>query len=101
MLIRALELLDGIDKMQLRRCAATLRDLARGPVRLAAALGIDRDLDGIDLCREGPLWLGRGASGVLEVGVSKRTGLSREVDRPFRFHLRGSAFGNGPVSLNR
>jgi len=36
-----------------------VRDLARGPGKLAEALRIDRRLDGLDLCREGPLWLTR------------------------------------------
>ena len=36
-----------------------LRDLTRGPGRLAQALRIDRSLDGLDLCRTGPLWLAR------------------------------------------
>ena len=53
-LIRALEPLDGIPIMQLNRGVERLRDLARGPGRLAAAMRIDRRLDGLDLCREGP-----------------------------------------------
>src|SRR5690348_7442358 len=62
-LIRALEPLDGIPIMQRNRGIERLRDLARGPGRLAAALRIDRGLDGVDLCRRGPLWLGRGSGG--------------------------------------
>ena len=41
-LIRALEPLDGIPIMRLNRGMERLRDLARGPGRLAAALRIDR-----------------------------------------------------------
>jgi DNA-3-methyladenine glycosylase len=52
-LIRALEPRDGIPIMQRNRQIERLRDLARGPGRLAAALRIDRRLDGLDLCREG------------------------------------------------
>src|SRR5437764_13326197 len=59
-LIRALEPLEGIPIMQLNRGIEHLRDLARGPGRLAAALRVDRRLDGLDLCREGPLRLGHG-----------------------------------------
>ena len=58
-LIRALEPLEGVPVMRLNRGVERLRDLTRGPGRLAAALRIDRSLDGLDLCREGPLWLGR------------------------------------------
>jgi DNA-3-methyladenine glycosylase len=52
-LIRALEPLEGIGVMQQNRGIERLRDLARGPGRLAAALQIDRWLDGLDLCRKG------------------------------------------------
>ncbi|MGA8005392.1 MAG: DNA-3-methyladenine glycosylase, partial [Burkholderiales bacterium] len=55
-LIRALEPLEGIPIMQRNRGTERLRDLARGPGRLAAALRVDRRLDGLDLCRKGPLW---------------------------------------------
>ena len=54
-LIRALEPLEGVRIMQLNRGIDGLRDLARGPGRLAVALRVDRRLDGLDLCREGPL----------------------------------------------
>src|SRR5689334_7238665 len=56
-LIRALEPLEGIAIMQENRGTQRLRDLARGPGRLAEALRIDRQLDGLDLCKKGPLWL--------------------------------------------
>jgi DNA-3-methyladenine glycosylase len=57
-LIRALEPLEGIAHMQQHRKTEKLHDLTRGPGRLAAALQIDRSLDGVDVCAPGPLWLG-------------------------------------------
>ncbi len=98
-LIRALEPLEGIPIMQQNRGVERLRDLARGPGRLAAALRIDRSLDGLDLCREGPLWLGRGDDEPGEIGQSVRIGISRDADRLLRFYLRHSKFVSGPRSL--
>jgi DNA-3-methyladenine glycosylase len=49
-LIRAIEPTVGITIMERNRGTARVRDLARGPGRLSAALGIDRRPDGIDLC---------------------------------------------------
>jgi len=100
-LIRALEPLDGIASMQRNRRVQNVRDLARGPGRLAAALDVDRRLDGIDLCRVGPLRLARDNHGPWEIGVSKRIGLSRETERLLRFYVRGNPFVGGPKKLNR
>lgn len=99
-LIRAIEPLEGIPIMQLNRRVERLRDLARGPGRLAAALRIDRSLDAIDLCREGPLWLSRGSHEPAEIGQSVRIGISREANRLLRFYLPGSLFVSGSKSLN-
>jgi len=99
-LIRALEPLEGVPIMRLNRGVERLRDLARGPGRLAAALRIDRRLDGIDLCREGPLWLGHDQHESGAVGESIRIGISREVDRLLRFYTCDNPFVSGPRSLN-
>jgi DNA-3-methyladenine glycosylase len=99
-LIRALEPLEGIPIMQLNRGIERLRDLARGPGRLAAALRVDRRLDGLDLCREGPLWLGRDDHEPGEIGQSARIGITRDASRLLRFYLRNSPFVSGPRSLN-
>src|SRR5580700_8331273 len=98
-LIRALEPSDGIPIMQRNRQIERLRDLARGPGRLTAALRVDRRLDGLDLCREGPLWLGRGDHEPGEIGQSIRIGIARDANRLLRFYLRGSPFVSGPRSL--
>ena len=98
-LIRAMEPLQGIPIVQVNRGVARLRDLARGPGRLAAALQIDLRLDGLDLCRKGPLWLARGDEAPGKIGRSIRIGISRYADRPLRFYLRGSPFVSGPRSL--
>ena len=104
-LIRALEPLEGIAIMANNRGTERLRDLARGPGRLAQALWIDRSLDGLDLCRKGPLWLAHDDHGASEIGKGKigksvRIGITREADRVLRFYLRGSPFVSGAKSLN-
>jgi DNA-3-methyladenine glycosylase len=99
-LIRALEPLEGIPIMKRNRGIERLRDLARGPGRLAAALRIDRRLDGLDLCRKGPLWLARDGHEAREIGQSVRIGITRDADRLLRFYVPGSPFVSGPRSLN-
>ncbi len=69
-----------------------LRDLTRGPGRLAAALQIDKRLDGVDLCADGPLWLGTAVRETARIGTTVRVGITREVHRPLRFFEAGSPF---------
>jgi DNA-3-methyladenine glycosylase len=87
--------------MQRNRGTDRVRDLARGPGRLAAALAIDRQLDGIDLCHPGKLWLGSCGQALDDIGLGKRIGITRAADSPLRFYARGNRFVSGPQALNR
>lgn len=100
-LIRAIEPTCGIALMKRNRGTERVRDLARGPGRLSAALMIDRRLDGIDLCWAGPLWLGSDGQASGEIGQSKRIGITRAADCRLRFYVRGNWFVSGPQVLNR
>jgi DNA-3-methyladenine glycosylase len=100
-LIRAIEPTDGIAIMERNRGTERVRDLARGPGRLCAALGIDRRLDGIDLCQAGPLWFGSDGQETGEICQSTRIGITRAADALLRFYVRGNRFVSGPRALNR
>ncbi len=100
-LIRALEPTHGIAIMAQNRGTDRWRDLGRGPGRLCAALKIDRRLDGIDLCRAGPLWLGSDGRAAGEIARSKRIGITRAADSLLRFYLPGNRFVSGPRKLNQ
>ncbi len=94
-LLRAIEPLEGINLMKRLRKTDKLIDLARGPGRLAAALQIDRRLDGVDLCASGPLWLGTAVRETTQVSRTVRIGITREVGRLLRFFETGSPFVSG------
>jgi DNA-3-methyladenine glycosylase len=98
-LLRAVEPLDGINLMKRLRNTDKLRDLARGPGRLAVALEIDKRLDGVDLCADGPLWLGAAVRETRHISTTVRIGITREVDRPLRFFEEGSPFVSGPNKM--
>ncbi|HWZ91677.1 MAG TPA: DNA-3-methyladenine glycosylase, partial [Polyangiaceae bacterium] len=98
-LIRALEPTEGIELMERRRGTTRLLDLARGPGRLAMAMGVDRSLDGVDLCGAAALWLGADRSPPPRLGQSVRIGITREVHRKLRFFERDNAFVSGARSL--
>jgi DNA-3-methyladenine glycosylase len=99
-LLRALEPLEGIEVMMSRRGTTVVRDLARGPGRLASALSIDKTLDAMDLCAAGPLWLGTAARRTAPIiATSVRIGITRDTERVLRFYERGSEFVSGPKRL--
>jgi len=91
-LLRAIEPLEGINLMKRFRKTEKLRDLARGPGRLAAALQIENGLDGVDLCADGPLWLGTAVRETARVWTTVRVGITHEAHRPLRFFEAGSPF---------
>jgi DNA-3-methyladenine glycosylase len=98
-LLRALEPLEGLDLMAANRPTSRPADLARGPGRLATALGITRKLDGQDLCGgSGPLWLADAVRKRGHVGVGLRIGISLETHRPLRFFEIGNPSVSGPRS---
>ncbi|HEV2261848.1 MAG TPA: DNA-3-methyladenine glycosylase [Candidatus Rubrimentiphilum sp.] len=92
-LIRALEPLEGLRLMELRRKTTRVRDLCRGPGRLCQALAIDRNLDGVNLLRSRDLWLARGgAGGTPKIASSRRIGINKAAHRRLRFFERMSPF---------
>jgi DNA-3-methyladenine glycosylase len=95
-LLRAIEPLEGINLMKRLRKTDKVIDLGRGPGRLAAALQIDKRLDGVDLCANGPLWLGTAVRKTAHVSTTVRIGITREMGRLLRFFEAGSPFVSGP-----
>lgn len=90
-LIRAIEPLHGLDRMQARRGVSEPRLLCSGPGRVGQALGITRELNGCRL--DAPpfeVWAAP-AEGVA-VAVGPRIGISKAVDMPWRFGQTGSKF---------
>jgi len=79
------------------------RDLARGPGRFCQALGIDRSLDGADVCAlGGPLGISPASAfdqadpvASAAICAGPRVGISRAADRPWRFWLAGDAHVSG------
>lgn len=99
-LLRALEPLAGIPKMQSARAGVRLRDLARGPGRLTAAFAVDRRHDGIDLFAPGPLWIASDGTLIDDIGESVRIGITKGADLRLRYFVAGSDYLSGPRRLN-
>jgi DNA-3-methyladenine glycosylase len=95
-LIRALEPTAGIDRMRERRGPRPDVDLCSGPGKLTEALGIGLESNGADLLAPPFELLGREGESP-EIVVGPRIGITKAVDRPWRF----SAAGNPNVSRPR
>jgi DNA-3-methyladenine glycosylase len=87
-LLRAGEVVEGLELARSRRPGAADRDLARGPARLCKALGITLEHDGTDL-GAGPITLEVPDRAVDEVSTGPRVGLRGDPDRPWRFWRTG------------
>lgn len=87
-LVRALEPVEGIELMRLRRPRArTDTDLTNGPGKLCAALGITGEHNGLPL-NAPPLTILRDRDVPdSRVRVSPRIGITRAADWPLRWHI--------------
>ncbi|WP_073262003.1 DNA-3-methyladenine glycosylase [Cryptosporangium aurantiacum] len=88
-LLRAGQVVDGLEHARRGR-TIPLKDLARGPARLAKSLGLDRTADGTNLLDgNGPLTIVPGHDLGGRIRTGPRTGVSKEADRPWRFWIDG------------
>jgi DNA-3-methyladenine glycosylase len=91
-LLRAGEVVDGLELARSRRGRATDRDLARGPGRLTQALAIDSGQLGRDVFDGGDLTLTPGVGPEPPIECGPRVGVSLAADRPWRFWVAGDAY---------
>jgi DNA-3-methyladenine glycosylase len=90
-LIRALEPVEGIELMRVRRGLDRLEDLCSGPGKLTQALGIELVDNGCDLACGPVLMKPRPrAWRDAQVAVSKRIGITKATELPWRFSAVGS-----------
>jgi DNA-3-methyladenine glycosylase len=91
-LLRAGEVVDGLDVARSRRTAVRRDvDLARGPARLCAALGLDRTVYGLYLLGDGPVRLRPATTAVPPeaIAAGPRVGVTGAHDIPWRFWIAG------------
>jgi len=93
-LIRAIAPEHGIERMRARRGGVADRLLTSGPGRLCQALAVTREHDGRRLDRPPFELAQREAEPPIVVG--SRIGLTKGVERPWRFGLKGSPFLSRP-----
>ena len=93
-LLRALEPTHGLDEMRVRRGLDDPLRLCSGPSSLTQALGITREHDGLALDR--PPFQVHPRERRVELVASRRVGITRAADLPWRYSLRNSLFVSRP-----
>jgi DNA-3-methyladenine glycosylase len=93
-LIRALQPTHGLAVMRRRRGVPDERALCSGPGKLCQALGITIEHNELPL--DQPPFALHARTGKLEVVAGVRIGITKAVDLPWRYGLKGSRFWSKP-----
>lgn len=96
-LIRAIEPTHGLERMRERRGLEDIRMLCSGPGRVAQALGITREHDGLPI--DQPPFELLPPTDRADVVDGVRIGISKAKDLPWRFGLAGSRFVSRPFPV--
>lgn len=97
-LIRAVEPLAGIDYMIVNRFNRELKsdkelyNLTSGPGKVSKAFGFDSSYSGMDLTNSSVYLLDQPRLNSNKIGISKRIGITRSVDLPWRFFEIGNPY---------
>jgi DNA-3-methyladenine glycosylase len=89
-LVRALEPTQGLAPMRRRRGLDGERALCSGPGKLCEALGVTIKHNGLALDR--PPFELRAREAAPEIATGPRIGITKAVDQPWRYGLKGSRF---------
>ena len=94
-LVRALEPVEGVELMRVRRHSHPDRNLTNGPGKLCIAMGIDRQLDGADLLGD-KVWIEDYESiSPRRIVKGPRIGIDyaeKWIDKPWRFWIRDNVY---------
>jgi DNA-3-methyladenine glycosylase len=93
-LIRALEPTAGLAAMRRRRALPEARDLCSGPGKLCEALGVTIKHNGLPLDKA-PFEI-RARVSEPDIVTGPRIGITKAVEQPWRYGLKGSKFLSKP-----
>lgn len=97
-LIRAVEPVDGIKEMSKNRFGKLVLsqkeriNLTNGPGKLCQAFALNKQYNGMDLTGNEIYILDQPKVDRKKIGVSKRIGITKAVDLPWRFFIKGNPF---------
>jgi DNA-3-methyladenine glycosylase len=107
-LIRAIEAEVGEESMRAQRFVSERHELTNGPAKLCAALDIDRQLDGVNICDpKSPVFIARNPDQkkfLLQKSpmvTTTRIGITQAAELPLRFYLDRSQYVSRRIKNTR
>jgi len=92
-LIRALEPLEGVEKMREHRVVKDIQNLTSGPGKLSRAMAVTNELNGLDITRaDSEIIVHRGTGEDFDVGTSQRIGVTEDLHEELRFFIKRNRF---------
>lgn len=83
-LLRSLIPIEGKEYMKYRRKTDNEKILSNGPGKLCMAMGITREMNGVDLVNSGKIWIEEGVSPA-KIKKKRRIGISKNTEVDWRF----------------
>jgi len=90
-LIRAVEPKEGVDLMIKRRKTKKIENLTNGPGKLCIAFGLDKSLNGADLCSD-LIWVEDREDKTDRIVSASRIGINEGKDKKWRFYIPENGF---------
>jgi DNA-3-methyladenine glycosylase len=92
-LIRGLEPLEGVQAMMMNRGMEGIQNLTNGPGKLARALAVTNELNGLDITEaRSDFVVTAGEDEAFDTGSSRRIGVTRDLPNELRFYIEGNRF---------
>ena len=92
-LIRAIEIVEGLKIAQMNRKIRTRANLTNGPGKLTQALAISKAQNGLDLTLQGELFICQAETvDDFEIVTDQRVGITAGREKPWRFYISGNKF---------
>lgn len=92
-LVRALEPLEGVENMRENRGVTDIQNLTSGPGKLARAMAVTNEFNGLDITRaDSEIIVSRGTGEDIDVGTSQRIGVTEDLSEELRFFIKRNRF---------
>lgn len=99
-LVRAAEPLERLEIMKQNSPRSRVSSILSGPGKFCRGLGLTVAHSGVDLTGD-MIYLCDATKPEAEIVVTRRIGINKGIDSPYRFYLKGSNAVSGPPQLRR